>query len=127
MSATNHRYADAFGFSASEKKREHQRFCMHAKAKGLTYADWDAAEHNWITKAAEFAGRRERSEAEIANDGSIEVLDQKQLEAWDAYGVAEHGKPYPRNKKGGWRFPSKWPPGHENKMLNDVLKLVEAS
>jgi len=124
MNATNHSYANAFGFTESEKKREHQRFCMHAKAKGLTYADWDAAEHNWITKAAEFAGKRVRGEREIADDGSIEVLDQMQLEAWDAYGVAENGKPYPRNKKGGWRFPSKWPPGHESKMLEDVHKLL---
>jgi hypothetical protein len=124
MNATTHSHANSFGFTESEKKREHQRFCMHAKAKGLTYADWDAAEHNWITKAAEFAGKRIRSEREIADDGSIEILDQMQLEAWDAYGIAQNGKPYPRNKKGGWRFPSKWPPGHETKMLEDVEKLL---
>ena len=39
MNATNHSYANAFGFTEAEQKREHQRFCMHAKAKGLTYAD----------------------------------------------------------------------------------------
>jgi hypothetical protein len=127
MNATNHSYANAFGFTEAEKRREHQRFCMHAKAKGLTYADWDAAEHNWITKAAEFAGKRVRSEREIADDGSIEVLDQQQLEAWDAYGVAQTGRGYPRNKKGGWRFPSKWPPGHESKMLEGVQKLVASA
>lgn len=124
MNATNHSYANAFGFTESEKKREHQRFCMHAKAKALTYADWDAAEHNWITKAAEFAGKRIRSESEIANDGSIEVLDQVQLEAWDAYGMAQNGRAYPRNKKGGWRFPSKWPPGYERKMLDGVNAIM---
>lgn len=124
MNATNHSYASSFGFTDAEKKREHQRFIMHAKAKGLTYADWDAAEHNWITKAAEFAGKRVRTEAEIANDGSIEVLDQVQLEAWDAYGVATNGKAYPRNKKGGWRFPSKWPPGYESQMLESVQALI---
>lgn len=127
MNATNHSYANAFGFTEAEKKREHQRFCMHARAKGLTYADWDAAEHNWITKAAEFAGKRVRTEREIADDGSIEVTDQIQLEAWDAYGVAQTGKPYPRNKRGGWRFPSKWPPGHESKMLEGVQKLIASA
>jgi hypothetical protein len=126
MNATNHSYANAFGFTEAEKKREHQRFCMHAKAKGMTYADWDAAEHNWITKAAEFAGKRIRSEREIADDGSIEVLDQVQLEAWDAYGVAQNGKAYPRNKKGGWRFPSKWPPGYEAKQLEGVQLLLSS-
>lgn len=126
MNATNHSHANAFGFSESEKKREHQRFCMHAKAKGLAYADWDAAEHNWITKAAEYAGKRPRGEWDILDDGSIEVLDQLQLEAWDAYGVAQNGKPFPRNKKGGWRFPSKWPPGHESKILEGVQNILDA-
>ena len=127
MGAKNHDYANSLGFSESEKKREHQRFCMHAKAKGLTYADWDAAEHNWITKAAEFAGKRPRGEQDISDDGTIEVLDQMQLEAWDAYGVATNGKPYPRNKKGGWRFTSKWPPGYESSMLDDVNKLIASN
>lgn len=127
MNATNHSYANAFGFTEFEKKREHQRFCMHAKAKGLTYADWDAAEHNWITKAAEFAGKRPRGEVDIADDGSVEVLDQRQLEAWDAYGIAQKGKAYPRNKKGGWRFPSKWPPGHETQMMADIEKIMAGS
>ena len=119
-------YAKALGFSDFEIKREHQKFCMHAKAKGLTYADWNAAEHNWLTKAAEFAGKRPRGEREIADDGSVEVLDQMQLEAWDAYGISQTGKAYPRNKKGGWRFPSKWPPGHEERMLEGVNRLIAA-
>ncbi len=61
---------------------------------------------------------------ESFDDGQIEVLDQFQLEAWDEYGRSQNGKPYPRNRRGGWRFPSKWPPGHEKKMLDGVLKLV---
>ena len=43
----------------------------------------------------------------------IEVLDDRALAAWDAYGREAAGKPYPRNRRGGWRFPTKWPPGHE--------------
>lgn len=124
INATSLGYAKGLGFNDNEIKREHQRFCMHAKAKGLTYADWDAAEYNWFTKAAEFAGKRPRGEVDISDDGSIEVLDQMQLEAWDAYGLAQTGKAYPRNKKGGWRFPSKWPPGYESRMLDDVTKMV---
>jgi hypothetical protein len=127
INPTNHSHAKALGFSDFEIKREHQRFCMHARAKGLTYADWDAAEYNWITKGADFAGKRPpRSESEIADDGTIEVLDQVQLEAWDAYGVAQNGKAYPRNKKGGWRFPSKWPPGYEAKQLEGVQLLLSS-
>lgn len=59
-----------------------------------------------------------------ADDGLIEVLDQLQLEAWDAYGIQQNGRGYPRNKKGGWRFPSKWPPGYEANMVADVEKLL---
>lgn len=58
------------------------------------------------------------------DDGMIEILDQLQLEAWDAYGIETVGKPYPRNRKGGWRFPSKWPPGYEANMLAGVEKLL---
>jgi hypothetical protein len=58
------------------------------------------------------------------DDGNIEVIDQLQLEAWDAYGIQQTGKSYPRNKRGGWRFPSKWPPGYEANMMADVEKLL---
>ena len=58
------------------------------------------------------------------DDGQIEVIDQRQLEAWDAYGMAVNGKAYPRNKRGGWRFPSKWPPGYEVNMAADVERIL---
>ncbi|MHC2867962.1 hypothetical protein ACVIYH_009095 [Bradyrhizobium diazoefficiens] len=61
------------------------------------------------------------------DDGMIEVLDQLQLEAWDAYGLQHNGRGYPRNKRGGWRFPSKYPPGYESSIIADVLKLTGAS
>jgi hypothetical protein len=44
--------------------------------------------------------------------GLIEVTDEQASAAWDAYGRATAGKPYPRNRQGGWHHPSKWPPGH---------------
>jgi hypothetical protein len=59
-----------------------------------------------------------------ADDGMIEVLDQLALEAWDAHGKATLGRAYPRNKKGGWRFPSKYPPGYESSIIDDVQRLV---
>lgn len=58
------------------------------------------------------------------DDGMVEVLEQLQLEAWDAYGRREYGKAYPRNKKGGWRFPSKWPPGYEKDITAGVEKIL---
>ena len=43
----------------------------------------------------------------------IEVRDDRALAAWDAYGRETTGKPYPRDRRGGWHFPTKWPPGHD--------------
>lgn len=51
--------------------------------------------------------RKEQSDVTL-----IEVLDDQALAAWDAYGRETEGKPYPRNRRGGWHFPTKWPPGH---------------
>jgi hypothetical protein len=41
--------------------------------------------------------------------GFYAAFGSKQLDAWDKT------KPggYPRDKAGGWRFPSEWPPGHK--------------
>jgi hypothetical protein len=47
-----------------------------------------------------------------ADDGLIEVLGEEELAAWDAHARAEGKKSYPRNSRGGWRFPSRWPPGY---------------
>jgi hypothetical protein len=49
--------------------------------------------------------------------GLLEVTDEQALAAWDAYGRATAGKPYPRNRHGGWHHPSKWPPGHEAEVV----------
>jgi hypothetical protein len=43
----------------------------------------------------------------------IEVTDEDALAAWDAYGSETRGKSYPRNRRGGWCFPTKWPPTHK--------------
>lgn len=58
------------------------------------------------------------------DDGYVEVLEQHALEAWDAYRMKTEGKTWPRNKRGGWRFPTKWPPGHEAKTLEGVQRLI---
>jgi hypothetical protein len=49
----------------------------------------------------------------VTGHALIEIVDEQALRAWDAYGRANTGKAFPRNKRGGWRFPSRWPPGHE--------------
>lgn len=36
-----------------------------------------------------------------------------EIEAWDAYGRKTRGKAYPRDRNGGWYFPTRWPPAQE--------------
>ena len=47
------------------------------------------------------------------DDCLIEVVDDDALSAWDAYSRLKNGKTFPRNARGGWRFPSKYPPGYQ--------------
>jgi hypothetical protein len=48
-----------------------------------------------------------------AGGGLIHVTDEQALACWDDFGRKTRGKPYPRDRSDGWRFPSKFPPGHE--------------
>jgi hypothetical protein len=51
----------------------------------------------------------------VYDDAVNELNDEAALDAWDAYGRATTGKPYPRNRRGGWCFPAKYPPIHSVK------------
>lgn len=105
-------YAQQRGFTSSELVREHERFCNHAKQNDRRCVDWIAAERNWLITAAERAGKPMQA-GQAADDGLIEVVDDEALTAWDNYRRAKEGRTFPRNARGGWRFPSKYPPGYE--------------
>ncbi len=105
-------YAVSLGFSDSEIAREMQRFIRHAKQNDRRCADWQSAAENWFDKAAEFSGKVAPRTGPDADDGMIEVLNEDQLTAWDRYAASKGAKSFPRNRRGGWRFPSPWPPGH---------------
>ena len=107
-------YGEGLGLTGSESAREHQRFCNHAKQNDRRCVDWIAAERNWFIGAAERLGRAAPvSSSSPANDGLVEVTGDAELAAWDEYGKKKTGKTFPRNSRGGWRFPSRWPPGYE--------------
>lgn len=61
---------------------------------------------------------------EPQDDGLIDVVNEDQLTAWDNFGRQVNGKSYPRNRAGGWRFPSKWPPGYEQNIIASVEALA---
>ena len=101
-----------WAFNGSEIDRELVKFIRHAKTNDRRCADWSSAAENWFDKAAEFAGKVEAIDQKLADDGNIEVLDDEALLAWDAYRMAKEGRNFPRNKRGGWRFPTQYPPGY---------------
>jgi uncharacterized protein YdaU (DUF1376 family) len=49
-----------------------------------------------------------------APEGFYAAFGSQEQDAWDAYGRTHKGTSYPRDKRGGWTFPTRWPPGHEN-------------
>jgi hypothetical protein len=61
---------------------------------------------------------------EPQDDGLIDVVNEDQLAAWDDFGRQVNGKSYPRNRAGGWRFPTKWPPGYEQNIIASVEALA---
>ena len=107
------------GLSAFEIDREALRFrdywAGRAGAGGVKL-DWAATWRNWVRSTAEKLGKtpkRPGAVAGAADDGLIEITDDEQLTAWDNYARAKGGKSFPRNARGGWRFPSAWPPGYQ--------------
>lgn len=103
----------SWGFSSGEIAREHEKFRNHAKQNDRRCVDWIAAERNWLIGAAERTGKSAPVEGGAVSDGLVEVLGQEELDAWDEYGRKKTGKSFPRNSRGGWRFPSRWPPGYQ--------------
>jgi hypothetical protein len=98
------------GLSNSEGDREWEKFKNHAKQNGRTCVEWQAAWRNWCLKAAEFLGRAPPQPEQSADlPGFYAPFGSPQLEAWDKTKVGG----YPRDKHGGWRFPTEWPPKQE--------------
>lgn len=104
------------GFSSPEIEREALRFRDYWTARagaGGVKLDWQATWRNWIRTSAEKLGKTPRKPDPLANDPSfVAKMDSEELDAWDAYGRQTTGKSFPRNRDGGWRFPTRWPPGY---------------
>lgn len=105
----NMKSASSAGLSQAEAEREFLKFKNHAAQNDRTSANWQASWSNWCIKAAEFMGRAPPPDPVRAVEisGYYAAFGSEQLEAWD------RTKPggYPRDKAGGWRFPTEWPPG----------------
>lgn len=100
----------AAGLSESVGAIEFTKFKNHSLERGRTCVDWAAAERNWYIKAAEYRGIEPPAKpSEVPLSGYYAPFDSPELEAWTKHEMVS-GKKYPRDKRGGWRFPTRWPP-----------------
>lgn len=51
-------------------------------------------------------------ETELPTVGFHAEPDSDELVAWEEHRMATEGKSWPRDKNGGWTFPTQWPPGY---------------
>lgn len=56
--------------------------------------------------------------------GFYAKFGSEEQDAWDAYGKAKNGKAYPRDSKGGWRHPTQWPPGYDDRVRDKIVAEV---
>jgi hypothetical protein len=95
--------------SLTEKgKEEFEKMKDWSLSNGIRKASWPATWRNWQKRAG---GGCELSEANPSPDiGYYAEFGSAEQEAWDAHGRQHKGMNYPRDKRGGWTFPSRWPP-----------------
>lgn len=74
-------------------------------------SNWDLTFHGWIRRQK--PGKSPPSTPSLVEQtGFYASFSSKELEAWEAYERIS-GKKHPRDRAGGWRFPTQWPPNQE--------------
>lgn len=83
-------------------------------------ADWDATFRGWIRRTAEERGLKKKQPQEhaVPQIGGVWLSeDSAEFDAWERKRISETGKRPPRDRNGGWIFPSQWPPDHHPEQL----------
>jgi hypothetical protein len=105
------------GLSDSEINREALRFRDFWTGKagaGGVKLDWAATWRNWVRTTAERLGRTPSgTSAQATTTGFYAKFGSEEQDAWDRYGRETRNKAFPRDKSGGWNFPTRWPPGYK--------------
>jgi hypothetical protein len=99
------------GLTENEVARDSERFANHARSTDRRLSDWSMGWRNWMLKAAEFLGREApKGDHEPCQIGFHAKADSDELCAWEDYRMRIEGRGYPRDGRGGWTFPTQWPP-----------------
>ncbi|MDQ2079498.1 hypothetical protein RA307_04830 [Xanthobacteraceae bacterium Astr-EGSB] len=93
-----------------------KRFCAIERGAGRYGTDKVAQAITWLNQ--ERFNDYGEPQPELMVAGFHALAESKQLEAWDDYGRRTRGKPYPRDRDGGWRFPAEWPPDYDGPRLD---------
>ena len=94
--------------AAVEAKAEDMR--IWAGSTGAVKKDWDLTFLGFLRRDAPKLAVVSSSDRQNPNlPGYYAAFSSPELEAWNAY-EKKIGKSTPRDKAGGWRFPSRWPP-----------------
>lgn len=108
-------FASKLGWSESQIDAEAANFRDYWIAKpgaGGCKLDWPATWRKWIRSSkVKPAGTPSAGAAQPAS-GFYAKFGSEEQDAWDAYRKAREGKPYPRDRNGGWQHTAQWPPGY---------------
>jgi hypothetical protein len=125
--AAEREFAIAEGLATAEINREAARFRDYWKGRagsGGVKLDWSATWQNWIRSTAEKLGRSPRSSTTGGQaPGFYAKFGSEEQDAWDRYGQAKSGKSFPRDKDGGWRHPTQWPPGYTPQATTEAISV----
>jgi hypothetical protein len=92
----------------------------------LSPTDWASRQYRSDSSSAEPRKRHRRRHGDVTVTSPeqitdqnrseradlIEVTDPVALDAWDEYGRRTAGRAFPRNRRGTWHHPTKFPPIH---------------
>lgn len=99
-----------------------------AESTGELKASWDATLLVWL--------RRDRSKLAVSSEGPVKLSEltgfyaefgSPEQDAWDSYYRRTKGLNAPRDKRGGWRFPSQWPPDYRMTSEGVPVRMVAVS
>lgn len=63
----------------------------------------------------------QEEKTETSTAGFYAAFTSPELDAWNMYGRKTRGMSYPADKRGGWFFPTRWPPGYDvNKSWDEM-------
>lgn len=91
-----------------------ERWAAEETRRGVIGTDKVAQLITWLNQAR-WEGYPAQEAASTAPAGFYAAFGSAELDAWDAYRTDFEGRKYPRDKRGGWTFPTQWPAGYEPK------------